>query len=60
LAAGLPDFLLPQRSPKVGLLWRLLNQGGIVVGGQPLLKIHRMGVLLMPVSMSQWDVARTF
>jgi hypothetical protein len=60
LAAGLPDFLRPQRSPKVGLLLMLLNQGGIVVGGQHLLKIHRMGVLLMPVSMSQWDVAPTF
>jgi hypothetical protein len=57
---GLPDFPLLQRSPKAGLLLRLLNQGGIAVGGQPLLKILRMEALLMHVSMSQWDVAPTF
>jgi hypothetical protein len=57
---GLLDFLLQRLLPKAGLLLMLLNQGGVVVGVQPLLRIHRMGVLLMPVSMSQWDVARTF
>jgi hypothetical protein len=57
---GLLDFPLQQLLPKAGLPLMLLNQGGIVVGVQPLLKIHRMGVWLTPVSMSQWDVARTF
>ena len=60
VGGGLAGLSAAAALPKAGLLLMLLNQGGIVVGVQPLLRIHRMGVLLMPVSMLQWDVARTF